>query len=324
MTTYEPGWPLLSVIIPSLARDESLLATARGLVNQVYPDWECLIVLQGNLAPGLAGRLHAEFRERLRLFYVEEPNASLARNIGLQEARGEVVLFLDDDVLIEGRRFLAAHAWHYLDPKRVGVVGQVVGSDRLVRQNRHRMSRGLRNGWLYFPGNFDGAAQLRNGTSCNLSVRRSYALAVGGMDAQFEKGAHREESDFCLRLTDRYGLLTFDPKATLVHLGEPVGGCRNWGANDGIHPMHHVAGEWYFLLKNLRGGQIFWRDLPHHLLALIRRQIFNRANLHSPRSLVEATLRSGSGLRVAIAKLRAGPRYVGSARGNRYREVSVK
>ena len=72
---------------------------------------------------------------------------------------------------------------------------------------------------------------VRNGASNHLSVRRREALAIGGMDAQFEKGAHREESDFCLRYTDRYGPLLFDPEATLVHLGDQSGGCRTWGIN---------------------------------------------------------------------------------------------
>jgi glycosyltransferase involved in cell wall biosynthesis len=315
----ESRWPSLTVMIPSLGRDERLQATARDLARQDYPDWECVIVLQGQASEAQVSRLRAILGERLRVFHADEANASLARNIGLLEARSEVVLFLDDDVVIADPDFLRHHAGHYRAPEVPGVVGQVLGPDRAVRDERHPWSHHPRNGWLYFPSNFNHPAHVRNGTSCNLSVRKEWALAVGGMDAQFEKGAHREESDFCLRLTDRYGLLVFDPKASLVHLGEPSGGCRNWGMNSGVHPLHHVAGEWYFILKGIRGGQILWRDLPHHLFALIRRQILNRPNLQSLRSLWRASRRSLEGLRAALGKLRAGPRPVGTVRRDRYR-----
>lgn len=321
MSDDELQWPTLTVMIPSFARDDSLLATAESLSKQDYLNWECLIVLQGEVAQDLPSRLGAILADRLRVFHADEPNASLARNIGLLEARGDVVLFLDDDVNFENPGFLRHHAEHYLDPSRSGVVGQVLGPERVKRQERHRWSLSPRNGWLYFPGNFTQQTEIRNGTSCNLSVRRAWALAVGGMDANFEKGAHREESDFCLRLTDCYGLLAFDPDASLIHFGEPTGGCRNWGMNDGVHPLHHVTGEWYFILKGLRGGQILLRDLHHHLVALLRRQILNRPNLRSFRSLLSAVWRSGIGFQQAIQKLRAGPRHVDSLNPQEYRRI---
>ena len=61
------------------------------------------------------------------------------------------------------------------------------------------------------------------------------------------KRVHIEESDFCL-LNQQFGKILFEPRQ-FVHLGAAQGGCASWGKNDGIHPFHHVFGEWYFILK---------------------------------------------------------------------------
>jgi glycosyltransferase involved in cell wall biosynthesis len=298
-----------------------LLNTLDDLLCQDHQDWECIIVSQGDNWQTLAPALHMKMPENLRFFHLKEPNASLARNIGLREAKGEIALFLDDDVVIKRRDFLANHARHFKDPKVSGVAGQVVGPDEQTRTERHRMSNCKRNGWLYFPPNFTGQSYVRNGASNNLSVRRKEAIESGGMDAHFVKGAHREESDFCLRYTDAYGLMVFDPEASLIHLGERVGGCRNWGMNEGVHPLHHVAGEWYFILRGVEAGSISIMDLAHHGFALLRRQIMNRPNLRSPQQLLRAIRRSGEGFRVGWGQFRTAPRRITSLQPGDYQEV---
>lgn len=316
--------PSISVVIPTLARDERLIATLSDLSKQQYPDWDCIVVMQGDAGPQQAMAARQVLGERVRVFYLNEPNASLARNVGLHESTKEVTLFLDDDVIIENTEFLAAHAKHYSDPGCVGVAGQILAMDRYVRTTRHWASNFQRVGWLYFPGNYAYTCAVLNGASANLSVRRGAAVAIGGMDAQYEKGAHREESDFCLRLTAEYGPLTFDPAASLVHIGEPVGGCRAWGMNQGIHPLHHVVGEWYFVLKQFRLRNILFMDLPHHGFALLRRQIFNKPNMRTPRALLAAIRRSLAGFNEARRRLTVPPREIGTLQAVCYHVLSSK
>lgn len=320
-TISSPSLPRLSVVIPSFAREETLRVTLGELARQRYADWECLVVLQTMPDTSVCDALQRTLGERLRLFHLDEPNASLARNVGLIEATGEIVLFLDDDVLLPEPEFLARHARHYADPALCAVFGQVRGRDRAVRPTCHRWSLDPRYGWLYFPPNHSQPRWLRNGTSANLSVRRDWALAVGGMDAQFEKGAHREESDFCLRLTDRYGPLLFDPEAWLVHLGEPTGGCRHWGVNRGLMPLHHVTGEWYFLMKNWREARIGLGELPHHFAILMRSQVLNPVSRARPVQVLAAVRRSFEGLRLARRKFDEGSKDLTTIPRPSYKQV---
>lgn len=300
----------LSVVIPSLGRPRVLQNTLEDLVRQHHAPLEVLIIAQDIITAESAQRHATDLSLNVIVEPLMQPNASLARNRGLQTARGEIVLFLDDDVQINSPKFLNAHLANYQKPEVPGVAGQILAPGENDREERHSRSLHPRVGWLYFPRDWAERTTVREAPTGNLSVRRTLALAVGGMDAQFHRGAHREDSDFTLRLTQRYGLLIFDPEASLVHLGEPEGGCRSWGSNRGIHPLHHVTGEWYFIAKNLRAGTILFRDLPDHLFVLIRRQILNRSNLTHPWRVVVAALRSAQGLGRAVSKLRQGPKHL--------------
>lgn len=312
----------LSIIIPTVGRPEVIQSTLRDLCKQDAERWECLIVAQSELDPEPFGKLARETGRDIRILRCSQPNASLARNIGLMEARGAIVLFLDDDLQITNPSFLKAHLKNYDDPSVSGVFGQVLGIDKVTRTSRHPWSYRPRVGWLYFPPNYDKRCKVRNGTSCNLSVRREWAISVGGMDAQFEKGAHREESDFCLRFTDKYGELVFEPEASVIHLLAGSGGCRSWGHNRGIHPLHHITGEWYFLLKNLKERRILWRDLPDHMVALLGRQIWNKENKWQVPQLYLSVRQSIEGYREAKRKLRDGPRYIAPSIAETYRAVN--
>ena len=314
--------PSVSIIVPSLGRDQRLKSCIEDLCRQDYEAWECLVVLQGKLDPYLITELRSTLSVRLRIFHCEEPNASLARNIGLKEAKGDVVIFLDDDVEIQDMCFIKRHASHYRDPAMVGVVGQVLAPLERPRTTRHWISRYPSSGWLFFPANYSKATRIRSGRTANLSVRRSFAVAVGGMDAQYEKGAHREESDFTLRLVYRFGSLLFDPKASLVHFGEPIGGCRSWGHNSGIHPLHHVCGEWYFILKALKLRTLAAFDVPLHLYSLLRYQVLNSANMASLSHVTAALRRSLEGFQLARCKLSEGPKYLETLSSS-YREIPI-
>jgi len=292
----------VSIIIPTLGRKDELYNTLNDLGNQslLHSDWECILILQSKIDLSKIEALAKEKQIDLRIFYLSTPNASLARNIGLVEAKHEIVLFLDDDLIIQNRHFLESHLNNYLGAEIPGVFGQVLDPGVPPREERHLWSYKKHIGWLFFPPNFSRKCFVENGGAGNLSVKKALAIQVGGMDINYIKGAHREESDFCLRLTKTFGLLLFDPNASVVHLGATYGGCRQWGKNEGIHPLHHVFGEWYFILKGLKIGTIKWYHLHYHLSVLFIRQIWNPPNRKNIVPLFKAILRSINGFGKAI------------------------
>ncbi|MBE9257377.1 glycosyltransferase family 2 protein [Dolichospermum sp. LEGE 00246] len=264
----------LSIIIPTINRYHDLKNTLIYLSDQNYKDFEVIIIDQ---TPILESQTVDHSRLLIRYYHSEFPSASAARNIGIKEAKGEILLFLDDDVIIENPDFIQNHIRHYADSKVPGVAGLILDKNQTKRYTRHWMSYRPDVGWLYFPRNYGCFCWVDGGGSGNLSVRRQVALNVGSMDENYVKGAHREESDFCLRVTQKYGQFIYDPDADLVHIGNIQGGCRTWTSNKQIMADHHFFGGTYFILKNIPINQY-----PDHLFCAFRYFVFNSNNLQNP------------------------------------------
>ncbi|MEO0473494.1 MAG: glycosyltransferase family A protein, partial [Bacteroidota bacterium] len=129
-----PLSPAISIIIPTLNRYEDLANTLLDLQRQSRQDFEILVIDQSVEAQ----EIHWP-DDRLRYLQLEEPSASAARNLGIQEARADVLLFMDDDVIIEDVRFLNNHLRHYLNPEIPGVVGCALELQQNIRYHRHWM-----------------------------------------------------------------------------------------------------------------------------------------------------------------------------------------
>ncbi|PWL32329.1 glycosyltransferase family 2 protein [uncultured Roseivirga sp.] len=95
--------PLVSIIVPVFNREKFLAETIESVVNQTYSNWELLLVDDGStdgsilLAKGFASndnRIKSILRNR------EPKGAPVCRNIGLENAKGDYVIFLDSDDLM--------------------------------------------------------------------------------------------------------------------------------------------------------------------------------------------------------------------------------
>src|SRR4029077_15677590 len=102
--------PLVSVITPTYNRRASLLATLRALESQSFPasQFEVVVVADGCM-DGSADACRA-LKTSYRLRVIEQANSgpAWARNVGCQQARAPLLVFLDDDV-IPDPDFLTAH-----------------------------------------------------------------------------------------------------------------------------------------------------------------------------------------------------------------------
>ena len=91
----------VSVVIPTYNRKDSLQAVLQSLARQTYPcdKYEVIVVDDGSMddTPSIA---HEEYPFSLR--YVRQSNQgdAIARNLGTQESKGELLIFLDDDVTV--------------------------------------------------------------------------------------------------------------------------------------------------------------------------------------------------------------------------------
>lgn len=114
---------MLSVVIPTTNRPDSLIRLVESLQlqNMVSSSYEVLVVYnsesQKNSSPLKDSAL-------VKIFCAPSPGVNHARNHGALQARGSVILFLDDDCAVTDSLFLQKHiSYHQSFPQLAAVGG---------------------------------------------------------------------------------------------------------------------------------------------------------------------------------------------------------
>ena len=89
---------MISVIVPVYNAQETLRRAIDSVRNQTYPDWELLLIDDGSKDDSAAiCDYYATADERIKAFHIANGGPSNARNVGLNHACGNYVMFLDSD-----------------------------------------------------------------------------------------------------------------------------------------------------------------------------------------------------------------------------------
>jgi glycosyltransferase involved in cell wall biosynthesis len=95
--------PLVSIIVPTFNRADLIKSTLDSVIAQTYGDWECILV-DDQSTDETFGILEAYARrdKRIKVFgRVHKPKGAPAcRNVGLKEASGDLIIYLDSDDLL--------------------------------------------------------------------------------------------------------------------------------------------------------------------------------------------------------------------------------
>jgi glycosyltransferase involved in cell wall biosynthesis len=92
--------PKVSVVIPTYNRATNVQAGIKSVLAQTFSDLEVIVVDDGS-SDGTGQILSNIFGDRIRYFSQVNQGASVARNRGVEEARGEWIAFLDSDDIWE-------------------------------------------------------------------------------------------------------------------------------------------------------------------------------------------------------------------------------
>jgi len=240
---------LVSVIIPTLARPDIVYNLVSDLLKQSYENFEILVVDQTQEENIKLNNLTVGSAARLKYFRLDKEGICLAKNYGIKKAKGEIIIFLDDDVEIKNPDFIKYHVANYLNPEIGGVGGRVIDKNiRLNRQQTGLVCRVTKTGRVYPNADSDFKQEINAPRGGNVSYRKKYIEEIGGFDERFIGNAMREETDFSLRIFKNGHKIIFEPKADLVHLGVGRGGSRQKDRLDWYFDFFH--NETLFFLKH--------------------------------------------------------------------------
>ena len=210
--------PALTVVIPTRARARTSLGPLRSLGEQTAENrFEVVVAVDGAADSELMGLSPAGFPFPLRVVESTVCGAAAARNRGAAEARGHLILFLDDDMQA-GPGLVEAHLEAHQSGRDAVVLGNFTlpdadgPEDRLQVEIRKWWDRHFRE--LASPSH---GFTFRDFCTGNVSLRRGLFLEAGGFDERFGRSAAGEDWEFGLRLLERGIPFVFAPAARSTH-----------------------------------------------------------------------------------------------------------
>ena len=219
--------PTVSIIIPTKHNRDLLERCLAGIDRSSYPEREVVVVETAERTPDREawyGRLAERFP--VTVLWWERPfNYSAVNNVATSHARGDVLLFLNDDTEPLTDDWIEEIVG-WLEQERVGVVGaQLLAEDGSIQHGgvvvgmqgfAEHLFRGLEPDSWTLLGSSAWYRNVSAVTGACLAIRREVFDQVGGWDERFVLCG--SDVELCLRIW-RYGLrVVIDPAARLRHI----------------------------------------------------------------------------------------------------------
>jgi O-antigen biosynthesis protein len=200
-----PATPKVSVVVCTYNGGRTLDQCLRSLREVDYPNYEVVVVDDGSTDD--TGEILSRFPE---VKAIRQPNKglSVARNVGLAAATGDVIAYTDSDCFADPDWL--THLVYQLE--RSGAAA--VGGPNLTPDD----------GWLAAcvaasPGQpthvLESDQVAEHIPGCNMAFRREALLAVNGFDPVYRKAG--DDVDLCWRLQQAGMWITFAPGAFVWH-----------------------------------------------------------------------------------------------------------
>jgi GT2 family glycosyltransferase len=249
----------VSLVIPTYNREELLVQTLRSAFAQDHPDLEILLIDQTqDHAPETEAFLAAN-RGRFTHVRPEFASVTKARNEGLRRAKGQIIIFTDDDVSFESG-FVAAHVAAHADGTHV-VQGRVTEQGSKHPSGPTWLTESLR-----FKGgdNYDRDGITNNITGCNFSLLQEVIERIGYFDENFKGVSVREESDYARRAFKAGLTFKFSASAALFHHKSATGGVGTGVKNNFFEKSYYYC-ELMFAKKHFSAWTVFTYRLRLYL-----------------------------------------------------------
>lgn len=205
------SYPYVTIIIPVRNRPQEITECLQSLSRLDYPGDRMEVIVVDDASTDDTPHAISKFPVKL-ISLRERRQASFCRNLAAQRAKGEILAFLDSDCMVDPlwlRELVPA----FSDPS-LGAVGGLVDSYFCQKglDRYEKVKSSLNTGfWPKSSGDGDHFFYV---PSCNLLIKRSCFIKVGGFRADLHVG---EDVDLCWRVQDLGYQVEYRPVGKVYH-----------------------------------------------------------------------------------------------------------
>lgn len=172
-----------SVVIPLYNKGNHIIHTIESVLNQSYDDYEILVVDDGSTDDS-AEKVKEIPSSRIRIFRQKNQGVSVARNVGIENAKGEYIAFLDADDAWkpEYLETISKLIYHYPESDIF-----VTAYEILMKDGRINVSTQLETGEGYVESYWETLGDKYDFVWTSATVVRRTALQKAGLFKQGER-----------------------------------------------------------------------------------------------------------------------------------------
>jgi glycosyltransferase involved in cell wall biosynthesis len=193
----------VSIIIPTYNGANKILTLLDSLEKQTFNNFETLVIIDGSTDQTESILKNSQINlQELKIVKQTNKGRAAVRNRGFGEARGELLIFIDDDMLLE-KNTIELHVNHHIKLPNSILSGTAMINKFIDLQNDFYQYRfDIEEKWqLPFKNKLTKISlQKYSFTSGNLSMPRKLFQEVGEFD---ERLTDSEDFDFALRAIDK-------------------------------------------------------------------------------------------------------------------------
>jgi glycosyltransferase involved in cell wall biosynthesis len=207
--------PLVSVVIACPKRSWMLDESLRFLEKQTYENWEAIVLPDEDISIEVPS-------SKVRVIPTGKVRPAEKRNLGIREAKGEIIAFIDDDAYPE--MHWIEYAVRYFGNESIGAVGgpgiTPLGDSFLAKAGGRVYENILVSGNYRYRYKAGGVRRdVDDFPSCNLFVRKSLLESFGGYHTDFWPG---EDTLLCKDIIDAGKRIVYDPWVVVSHHRRPL------------------------------------------------------------------------------------------------------
>jgi GT2 family glycosyltransferase len=225
--------PFVSIIIPTRNRPERIPSCLRSLLALNYPHFEIIVVDNAPSTSATADLIQQSYREVPQVRYVREdhPGLSWAHNCGRMAARGEILAFTDDDVVVDPYWLIELIRGFSLADNVGCVTGLVLPLEletpaQLWFEEFGGFNKGFTRRIFDMEGNHPKTPLYpytagRFGTGANMAFTAAFLESAGGFDLALGTGTpaqNGEDLAVFFQVVSQGYKLVYTPAALLYHL----------------------------------------------------------------------------------------------------------